>query len=882
MKITADFTRLHSGENLSKRIRFAVDEEFRGKRAKLGFITPKGHIYFTEELPYENGEGEYIIPAFLPDGKGVLLSQLFLWDENEFLGKSPVTEIPVYLSVDDIDCPETGEEAKKSLALIFEYLEMKADKDHSHDDRYYTKEHIDSVLENVQTGSHNHDGRYYTKEQTTQLVAEKVQGSVDFTLGVAKDIYSAVNGKSDTGHTHDDRYYTVQQTDTRLNAKSDKEHNHDSAYYTREELDERFEGVGSAEHNHDSRYYTEEETDSLLEGKSDSTHSHGSLYYTKADVDTALAGKSGTDHAHDGRYYTREQTGNLLSEKADISYVEAVVENADSVIEGIAQGLSSKADAEHNHDSRYYTESETKALLSVKADSSYVEGVVSEAGSAIDRLFSGLSAKADKNDVLHTVRIPSFNEIDNSVFAGRLRECASSWISASEAGDVCYGSLSVDTTDFMAERLNPMLYATRYKGSFTESYRNIFYEAGINSKDSEGKGRTVNCITLCNMLIMGVPYKASRLCGHENVIGMSGYAFDICPLLGNSIKGNNRELTFNDTQKLGIETFRSILTQTSFFEAYDGLGLVKTLKAKESASSGDIWYSALRPGDVLWTGSHSMLCLSVTAESGKVTIGGVHASTADNISSFNFTVTSDGAIDGISYTSMLKVARPYLTYTVPEASATEFGKQLKGPFIGIGKDTDLNSVLSVGEYRCVSTTNVKSLKHKPTDLADTFRLTVENLTKDEETLSKTNDFLQTLVSSKGEIYTRIITTYNYSPSSPYIYPWRKHSMKNHTVTALADNDDLNSFTKTGEYRCASYTTARTIKNRPSGLEQPFRMIIDNTLGDTFTVQSGTFFTQRIREVSGREFWRRIFWENGAPDFGDWHKVLTETVETVSE
>lgn len=56
--------------------------------------------------------------------------------------------------------------------------------------------------------SHTHDDRYYTEDETNALL----------------------DGKSNTGHTHDDRYYTELQVDDLLAAKSDNNHNHDGVY----------------------------------------------------------------------------------------------------------------------------------------------------------------------------------------------------------------------------------------------------------------------------------------------------------------------------------------------------------------------------------------------------------------------------------------------------------------------------------------------------------------------------------------------------------------------------------------------------------------------------------------------------------------------------
>ena len=712
---------------------------------------------------------------------------------------------------------------------------------------------VTKALDDKADTDHNHDGRYYTKERTSQLVAEKVQGSVDFTLGVAKDIYSTLNGKSDADHNHNSTYYSKEDIDNMLEGTSASGHNHDSRYYTEDEIDTMLAGMNVEGHTHDDRYYTENEVDiklaykvdksvydtttqllqSALNSKAPENHDHDGRYYTVDEIDTKLAGKSDTGHTHDDRYYTETEVDTKLAGKSDTG---------------------------HDHDGRYYTEDE------------------------IDQKFATFTPS---ESVKHTARIPAFEDIDNSAFAGKLANCSASWVSACASGDVLYGSLSVDGTDFMSERLNPMLYATRNNGEFTSTYRDILKEIGSGNTDSDGKLKTVNCITLCNMLVMGVPYEGSRLNCHENNIGMSGYSFDICKLLGNDIS-SNREISYDDNKKLDKTTFQDILTQESFFNTYDKYGLVKTLKSSKNAGEGEMWYDSIRPGDVLWTGSHSMFCLSSRVDDNNVvTINGVHACSSGNITNYNFTVTEYGDIEGIDYNKFLKVARPYLTYNVPESSegGSEYCKLLKGPFIGIGAETDLNGIRTVGEYRCVKESNVVSLINKPTDLTSTFRLTVENLTKDEATLSKTNDFLQTIVSAKGEVYTRIITTYNHSVQSPYIYPWRKHSMENHTVTDITKPSlDFNSFTKTGIYLQKDWRYARTMLNRPSELEHAFRLTVDNTMDVTFTVQEGTNFTQRIREVNGREFWRRVYWDSEAEAiaFGAWNKVLTETVSTTSE
>ncbi len=665
MKITADFTRLHSGENLSRKIKFTVDEQFLGKKAKIGFITPRGRIYFTGELSYKDGEGEYIIPAFLADGRGVLHCQLFVWDSSEFLGKSPITEIPVYPSVDDIDCPAISEETKKSLALIFEYLEKKSDKGHLHDDRYHTKEYLDGILDS----------------------------------------------------------------------------------------------------------------------------------------------KSGQDHHHDGRYYTEEEINSLLGEK-------------------------------------------------------------------LDRAAAG-------EFCFSTVRLPSFEDIDNQWFEEKIKTCADSWLQASADGKVIYGTLSTSDTDYMATRVNPMLYATRENKQFTDTYRDIWGEA------KAGGTKTVNCITLCNMLVMGVPYEYSRFRGHENVIGASGYAFDVTKLLDG--ESDDRNIGFNQHKKLDITTFERILTQVSFFDTYGKLGLTRTLKSAKAAADGDIWYDEIRAGDVLWSGTHSLFCLSATVSGDDVTLDCVEATSAASSSDIRH-ISITATAESTSY-KMAQVARPYYRHYPPVyETVSDLGdialtdiRRTRGPYSGIPKNADLNTYLTVGEYRCISDTNISSMKNKPDGMGngDYFRMTVENLTQSNATLASANAFLQTIITARGEIYIRAISTlYNESVENATFYPWKKVDGAD-VRQSIPEGADLNSFTTCGVYICGTSAKVSTLNNRPSGIKTAFRLIVENTTTDRITLAASTYFTQRIREISGQEYWRRIFYESGAPSFGPWKHVVVEDAETVT-
>ncbi len=127
MKITADFTRLHTGES-GGCLSFTLSPKNRDKKVKLGFLTPLGKTYFTDFLPYENGEGSFVLNDTLTDGRGLLLCQLFLTDDKgESLLKSPVESFHVYSSVSDNNEETCDSELKSRASGLWEGENVNAD-----------------------------------------------------------------------------------------------------------------------------------------------------------------------------------------------------------------------------------------------------------------------------------------------------------------------------------------------------------------------------------------------------------------------------------------------------------------------------------------------------------------------------------------------------------------------------------------------------------------------------------------------------------------------------------------------------------------------------------------------------------------------------------
>lgn len=196
MKITADFKRLHSGENESRTLTVEKGDEYEALSGKLALITPMGRIYISDELSFSEGRAEYPIPAMLLDGKGELIVQLVLYNDGGFTVKSPVERYPVFASVDMMDLPECTDAKLMSLIEIIDELMNKSDIGHIHGDIYFTKDEIHSLLKGKSDTSHLHEGVYLTETQLRGLLPE-IPGTV-------------------FEHNHDGRYYTREFVDKAL------------------------------------------------------------------------------------------------------------------------------------------------------------------------------------------------------------------------------------------------------------------------------------------------------------------------------------------------------------------------------------------------------------------------------------------------------------------------------------------------------------------------------------------------------------------------------------------------------------------------------------------------------------------------------------------
>ena len=141
---------------------------------------------------------------------------------------------------------------------------------------------------------------------------------------------------------------------------------------------------------------------SALNGKANSSHSHSISNITN--LQSALDSKSATGHNHDERYYTETEMNTKLNGKANSSHSHSI-----NNITNLQSALDSKSGTGHTHDERYYTETEMNTKLNGKANSSHSHSI-----NNITNLQSALDSKSGTGHN-HDDRYYTETEIDTKL-----------------------------------------------------------------------------------------------------------------------------------------------------------------------------------------------------------------------------------------------------------------------------------------------------------------------------------------------------------------------------------------------------------------------------------------------------------------------------------
>jgi hypothetical protein len=217
------------------------------------------------------------------------------------------------------------------------------------DDRSITWDDVTEKPVTYAPSPHSHDNLYYSKSAIDTYLAGKAAATHTHSIENIEELASILTEKADINHTHD---YALPN------------HNHDGAYVTPMQLSQKADVV----HYHAGVY-------------SPVGHTHAEL----ADHESRLSlieGGYSEGHFHDNLEQLATITAlkisawDTVSDKAATSVVTAHTGDAeihvtlsDKTAWNAKQDTLSGDVSTHHHDSRYYTEAEISAYLSLKADS---------------------------------------------------------------------------------------------------------------------------------------------------------------------------------------------------------------------------------------------------------------------------------------------------------------------------------------------------------------------------------------------------------------------------------------------------------------------------------------------------------------------------------
>lgn len=232
---------------------------------------------------------------------------------------------------------------------------------HTHDDRYYTENEVDTALSEKSNTWHTH-----TKSDVTDFPAL----STVATSGSYNDL-----SNKPTIPTVNNATLTIQKNGTSVGTFTANASSNVTANVTvptkTSELTNDSNFTTASGHNHDSRYYTESEIDTALSGKANTSHTHTKSQITDFPSLLALGETSTTAYRGDrGKTaYDHSQTAHAPSTaEANVqsnwtetnTSSDAYIKNKPSTFPPSSHNhtKSEITDFSHTHDDRYYTETE--------------------------------------------------------------------------------------------------------------------------------------------------------------------------------------------------------------------------------------------------------------------------------------------------------------------------------------------------------------------------------------------------------------------------------------------------------------------------------------------------------------------------------------------
>lgn len=305
---------------------------------------------------------------------------------------------------------------------------------HNHDDKYYTETEIDAKITTINTAingkapsGHNHDDRYYTESEINTKVTALQKEIDDDVKALETSLQAKIDQKSPVGHNHNDVYYTEAEIDDQMGDMLDAideavAEEADRAKGVEASLDAAIKTKSDSGHLHDDRYYVKSTIDSKVtalqsEIDADVKVEADRAKAAEATLQANIDKKSNEGHNHDGRYYTEtEIDGKVEALQEEIAEaVETEADRAKAAETTLQANIDKKANSGHAHDDRYYTETEINTKIS-NLQSEIDSDVLVEtnrAKAAETTLQANIDKKADKS---HGNHVPATETANNAKF----------------------------------------------------------------------------------------------------------------------------------------------------------------------------------------------------------------------------------------------------------------------------------------------------------------------------------------------------------------------------------------------------------------------------------------------------------------------------------